>query len=91
MGANAPKNVPLPEVLGGNTITLEGQTLEIRGLDDSLPHRSYVWIPSIKAIAGGVNVFAGLHLWTADTQSAQERADWAKKLGDDGRAATRDA
>jgi glyoxylase-like metal-dependent hydrolase (beta-lactamase superfamily II) len=81
MGANAPKNVPLPEVLGGNTLALEGQTLEIRGLDDSLPHRSYVWIPSIKTIAGGVNVFGGLHLWTADTQSVQERADWAKKLG----------
>jgi glyoxylase-like metal-dependent hydrolase (beta-lactamase superfamily II) len=81
MGANAPKNVPLPEVLSGNVITLEGQTLEVRGLDDSLPHRSYVWIPSLKAIAGGVNVFGGLHLWTADTQSVQERADWGKKLG----------
>ena len=80
MGANAPKAVPLPEVLVGQSITLEGQTLEIRGLDDSLPHRSHVWIPSIKTIAGGVNVFAGLHLWTADTQSVQERADWAKKL-----------
>ncbi len=81
MGANAPKGVPLPEVLAGNTIALEGQTLEIRGLDDSLPHRSFVWIPSIKTIAGGVNVYAGLHLWTADAQSVQERADWAKKLG----------
>ena len=81
MGVNAPKSVPLPEVLPGNTITLEDQTLEIRGLDDSLPHRSYVWIPSIKTIAGGVNVYAGLHLWTADAQSVQERADWAKKLG----------
>jgi glyoxylase-like metal-dependent hydrolase (beta-lactamase superfamily II) len=80
MGANAPKNVPLPEVLAGNTLTLEGQTLEIRGLDDSLPHRSYVWIPSIRAVAGGVNVFAGLHLWTADTQTAAERAAWASKL-----------
>jgi glyoxylase-like metal-dependent hydrolase (beta-lactamase superfamily II) len=81
MGANAPKNVPLPEVLPGNVITLEGQALEVRGLfEDSLPHRSYVWIPSLKAIAGGVNVFGGLHLWTADTQSEQERADWAKKL-----------
>lgn len=81
MGANAPKNVPLPEVLAGNTITLEGQTLEIRGLDDRLPHRSFVWIPSIRTIAGGVNVYAGLHLWTADAQSVQERADWATKLG----------
>lgn len=80
MGANAPTQVPLPEVLEGNAITLEGQTLEVRGLDDALAHRSYVWIPSIKAIAGGVNVFGGLHLWTADTQTAQERADWKKKL-----------
>src|SRR5437762_5400775 len=81
LGANAPTDVPVPEVMTGNTIKLEGQTLEIRGLDDSLPHRSYVWIPSLKAIAGGVNVFAGLHVWTADTQTAQERADWNTKLG----------
>ncbi|WP_088278412.1 MBL fold metallo-hydrolase [Ideonella sp. A 288] len=81
MGANAPTQVPLPEAMAGTTLDLEGQTLEVRGLDDGLPHRSYVWIPSIKAIAGGTNVFAGLHLWTADTQSAQERADWGRKLG----------
>ncbi|MGI9218687.1 MAG: MBL fold metallo-hydrolase [Hydrogenophaga sp.] len=80
LGANAPKAVPMPEAIAGNTLMLEGQTLEIHGLDDTLPHRSYVWIPSIKTIAGGVNVFAGLHLWTADTQSVQERADWAQKL-----------
>lgn len=81
LGTNAPKAVPMPEAIAGNTLMLEGQTLEIHGLDDTLSHRSYVWIPSIKTIAGGVNVFAGLHLWTADTQSVQERADWAKKLG----------
>jgi glyoxylase-like metal-dependent hydrolase (beta-lactamase superfamily II) len=81
LGANAPRSVPLPDKLEGNALTLEGQTLEIRGLDDALPHRSYVWIPSIGAIAGGVNVFAGLHLWTADTQSAQERQAWSNKLG----------
>jgi glyoxylase-like metal-dependent hydrolase (beta-lactamase superfamily II) len=81
LGANAPTDVPVPEVMTGNTIKLEGETLEIRGLDDSLPHRSYVWIPALKAVVGGVNVFAGLHAWTADTQTAQERADWVRKLG----------
>jgi glyoxylase-like metal-dependent hydrolase (beta-lactamase superfamily II) len=80
LGANAPADVPVPEVMSGNTIMLEGQRIEVRGLDDSLPHRSYVWIPSLKAIVGGVNVFAGLHAWTADTQTAQERADWNRKL-----------
>ena len=80
LGANAPTDVPVPEVMTGNTIMLEGQTLEIRG-HDSLPHRSYVWIPSSMAIVGGVNAFVGLHVWTADTQTAQERADWNRKLG----------
>lgn len=80
MGANAPKSVPLPTVLAGNTINLEGEKIEIKGLDDSLAHRSYVWIPSLQTIAGGVNVYGGLHLWTADAQSVQERADWSKKL-----------
>lgn len=82
MGANAPKSVSVPEVLAGNTITLEGQTLEIRGTDDRLPHRSYVWIPAIQAVVGGVNVFAGLHVWTADAASAEDRAAWLKKLSD---------
>ena len=80
LGANAPADIPMPDVLTGNTFTLEGETIEVRGLQDSLPHRSYVWIPSLKAIVGGVNVFAGLHVWTADTQTSQERADWTRKL-----------
>lgn len=82
MGINAPGQVSLPEVLEGNTFVLEGQTLDIRGLDDSLPHRSYVWIPSIKAVVGGVNVFAGLHVWTADASNAESRATWSKKLAE---------
>ncbi len=81
LGANAPQGVPLPEVLGAPVIALEGEKLEVRGLDDNEPGRSYVWIPSLRTIAGGVNVFAGLHVWTADTPSAKERADWRSKLG----------
>jgi len=80
LGANAPQSVPLPEPLAGDAIELEGQRLELRGLDDALPQRSYVWIPALKTIAGGVNVFAGLHLWTADTQTPAERKAWAAKL-----------
>lgn len=80
LGANAPQAVPLPEALATPVIELEGEKLEVRGLDDSLPGRSYVWIPSLRTIAGGVNVFAGLHVWTADSQTAKERADWSAKL-----------
>lgn len=81
LGANAPQAVPLPEALAAPVIELEGEKLEIRGLDDTLPGRSFVWIPSLRTIAGGVNVFAGLHVWTADTQTVQERSAWRDKLG----------
>jgi glyoxylase-like metal-dependent hydrolase (beta-lactamase superfamily II) len=81
--------VPLPEVLSGTSIQLEDQSLEIRGLEDGTPNRSYVWIPSLKTVAGGINVFAGLHVWTADTQTASERAAWIRKL--DGIAALQPA
>jgi glyoxylase-like metal-dependent hydrolase (beta-lactamase superfamily II) len=82
LGANAPPQpVPIPTVLAGNAIELEGEALEVRGLDDALPGRSFVWIPSLRTIVGGVNVFAGLHAWTADSQAADERALWARKLG----------
>ncbi|MBT9501491.1 MAG: MBL fold metallo-hydrolase [Burkholderiaceae bacterium] len=89
LGANAPRKPVLPELMTGNTLQLEGRTLEVRGLDDSLAHRSYVWIPSIKAVVGGVNVFGGLHAWTADTQTVAERAAWVAKL--DGIAALQPA
>src|SRR5438094_114681 len=66
-----------------NAVLVSGKTDAVlidTGFTQADAHRSYVWIPSLNAIVGGVNAFAGLHVWTADTQSAQERADWNKKL-----------
>ncbi len=37
MCANAPVNPPLPEAKAGNTITLEGRTLEVRVLEIRSP------------------------------------------------------
>ena len=80
MGANAPRAPIVPEVLPAEGLSLEGQKLEVVGLDSEFPSRSFVWIPSIKAVVGGVNVFGGLHLWTADTQTREQRAAWSKLL-----------
>lgn len=77
---NAPKSIIVPQPLQGDTIKLEGETLKIEGLNGATPDRSYVWIPSIKAIAGGVVVFNGLHVWTADTQGAESRKNWLATL-----------
>lgn len=80
LGANAPKTLVVPEVLDGDTLKLEGQALKIVGLDGKQPDRSFVWIPSIKAVVGGVVLANNLHVWMADTQSAQSHADWLATL-----------
>ncbi|MNE69929.1 hypothetical protein D3C80_1656860 [compost metagenome] len=80
MGANAPRQPVLPRALEGNSLTLEGQTIEIRGTQGVLAHRPYAWIPSIHAIVGNIGVFGNMHVWTADTQSTAERAAWRAQL-----------
>lgn len=80
LGADAPKTLVVPEVLEGDTLKLEGQVLKIVGLDGKQPDRSFVWIPSIKAVVGGVVLANNLHVWMADTQSAQSHADWLATL-----------
>jgi glyoxylase-like metal-dependent hydrolase (beta-lactamase superfamily II) len=74
---NAPHSIVIPDALQGQSITLEGQSLSISG---PTPSRTYVWIPSIKAVVGGVALFGNLHVWTADTQSLASRQDWLKTL-----------
>ncbi|KAF1043493.1 MAG: hypothetical protein GAK35_02190 [Herbaspirillum frisingense] len=80
LGDNAPAATIIPEVLKGRTLTLEGRKLEITGLDGPQPERSFVWIPSLKAVVGGVVVEGKLHVWTADTQSLKSRKDWLSTL-----------
>ncbi len=76
----APKNIVLPQVLKDNTLELEGQKLEILSTEAS-PERSFVWIPSIKAVIGGINVFGdNFHVWLADDATAQKRANWIAVL-----------
>ena len=41
MGANAPRKPVVPRALEGTTLTLEGQTIEIRGTQGVLAHRPY--------------------------------------------------
>jgi glyoxylase-like metal-dependent hydrolase (beta-lactamase superfamily II) len=80
MGANAPRHPVVPEAIEGHTLTVDGETIEVRGTTGELAHRPYVWIPSIKAIVGNIGVFGNLHVWTADTQKASERKAWLAQL-----------
>ncbi|MDP1977700.1 MBL fold metallo-hydrolase [Undibacterium sp.] len=80
MGANAPRTPVLPKALNGNSLTVDGQVVELRGNQGLLAHRPYFWIPSIKAIVGNIGVFGNLHVWTADTQTVAERSAWVAQL-----------
>ncbi len=80
MGANAPQKPLLPDVLQGNSLSVDGEVIEVRGSSGELAHRPYVWIPSIKTIAGNIALFGNLHVWTADTQKASERKAWFAQL-----------
>jgi glyoxylase-like metal-dependent hydrolase (beta-lactamase superfamily II) len=80
MGADKPQNIIVPQVLQGDSLSLEGQALNVIGLDSKQPDRTFVWIPSIKAVVGGVVVAENLHVWMADTQTAQSHQDWLATL-----------
>ncbi|OEK09018.1 MBL fold metallo-hydrolase [Flavivirga aquatica] len=80
LGDKITSNAILPQVLKGNSINLEGEKLEIIGLDD-FPKRTFVWIPSIKTALGGINVFGTtFNLWMADAQTTESRNNWISIL-----------
>lgn len=80
LGENAPKQIIIPEPLDGDRLKLEGQTLQVVGLDGPSPDRTFVWIPSIRVVAGGIPVVAGEHVWMADTQTPASHAAWLETL-----------
>ncbi|MDF9774870.1 MBL fold metallo-hydrolase [Pseudomonas baetica] len=80
MGADVPAKTIVPDVLKGDSLMLEGQKLQVVGLEGPQPDRSFVWIPSIKAVVGGVVVAQNIHVWMADTQTSKSHADWLATL-----------
>lgn len=78
----APAHVIVPEVIKGDSFTVDGERLEIKGLDGASPDRTYVWVPSLKAVVGGVTVSDNIHVWVADTQTVESRKNWLQTLKD---------
>jgi len=79
-GDNLTSNPVIPEPLTSNTLTLEGETLElIGGVQGDDKNNSYVWIPSLKAVVCGDIAFNGIYPWTLETTPAL-RKDWIAVL-----------
>ncbi|EKO3830791.1 MBL fold metallo-hydrolase [Vibrio harveyi] len=72
-----PSKIVVPTVLNDTTLTLEGKRIEVKEINT---HDAYLWVPAEKTVFGGVSVYSGVHVWMADTQSKQERAQWSQSL-----------
>ncbi|AMH00750.1 MBL fold metallo-hydrolase [Serratia liquefaciens] len=78
---NAPKAVVVPQALQGDSFTVDGQKVEVKGPTGPTPERTYVWIPALKAVVGGVPVAGdNIHPWIADNQTVESRAHWQQTL-----------
>ncbi|MFW5402296.1 MBL fold metallo-hydrolase [Yersinia sp. 1252 StPb PI] len=77
---NAPGKIIVPQALQGKSFTIDGQKIDVEGLDGPSPEKTFVWIPSLKAVVGGVAVSGNIHLWVADTQTAESRQHWLTTL-----------
>lgn len=63
------------------SITVGAATLELRHAGGSMGDRGwYLFEPSERALIGGVVLFEGLHVWTADSATEELRAGWITAL-----------
>ncbi|MDZ5650279.1 MBL fold metallo-hydrolase [Nitrospirillum sp. BR 11828] len=72
-------DVVLPEAFDGPALTVDGETVEIVAAE-GLANRRYLRVPALDAVFGGVLIFSGVHVWTADTQTKEARAAWVANL-----------
>lgn len=72
-------DIVLPAAFDGASLSVDGQTIEIVAAE-GLANRRYLWVPSLKAVFGGVLIFSGVHVWVADTPTKEERVAWIADL-----------
>ena len=77
MKDGAPAALTIPQATTETQFTIDGETLELRHPND---YAAYVWVPANRAILGGTGIASGIHVWTADTQSPEQRAAWRQVL-----------
>ncbi|MER9798698.1 MBL fold metallo-hydrolase [Mesorhizobium sp. M0142] len=78
-GPQALADVVIPEAFDGKTLSVDGESIEIVAAE-GLANRRYLFVPSLNAVFGGVMIFAGVHVWTADTPTKELRAAWLANL-----------
>lgn len=82
LGANGPQkraDVVIPKPSDERSLSVDGELIEIVD-SQGLSNRRTLWVPSLRAVFGGVLVFSGVHVWTADTATLEQRAAWRANL-----------
>ena len=72
-------DIVIPEAFDGRTLSVDGETVEIVPAE-GLANRRYLFVPSLNAVFGGVMIFSGVYVWTADTPTKEQRAAWIATL-----------
>ncbi|TCC07470.1 MBL fold metallo-hydrolase [Kribbella soli] len=83
LGQNLPTRLVDIAVLADPTLTVDGTTIEVRRGSEVLGDRSwYLFEPASRSLLGGVLLFEGLHVWTADSATPELRSEWIRVLDD---------
>ncbi|MCL6653720.1 MBL fold metallo-hydrolase [Agrobacterium rubi] len=72
-------DIVIPEAITYTTLSVDSEAIEIVEAE-GLANRRYLFVPSLNAVFGGVLIFNGVHVWTADTNSPELRAAWVANL-----------
>lgn len=78
-GPQAMADLVMPEAFAGDALTVDGARVEIVAAQ-GLANRRHLFVPTLDAVFGGVMIFSGVHVWTADTPTAAQRAAWIANL-----------
>lgn len=81
LGSDAPEELYVPEAVTSDKLTIDGQDIYIRQDRDDAS-QSYLWIPSLKTVLGGVSVSTDGHLWMADVSTVQGIDLWIGRIED---------
>ncbi len=83
LGQNLPTRLVDIATLTEPTLTVDDTTIEVRRGSELLGDRAwYLFEPASRSLVGGVLLFEGLHVWTADSATPELRAEWIRVLDD---------
>ena len=81
LGPNLPTRLVDIEPLTDSVLTVDGTSIEVRRGSDRLGDRAwYLFEPMSGSLVGGVLLFEGLHVWTADSATPELRTEWIRVL-----------